>query len=90
MDKFSVAVRQTRMASGILMEADCTAFPISVESDDTYSPQTQRPGMVRNIIQAAVPVILVRGDNEGLKSAEDVIRSTLQKAIKNGDFQGVR
>merc|ERR1719491_304081 len=90
MDRFSIAVRQIRMASGILMEADCTAFPLNVKSDDTYSQDTKRPEVVRNLIHAAVPIICIRGDEDGLKSAEDLIQSTLQKAIKNGDFKGVR
>merc|ERR1711957_310679 len=89
MDRFSIAVRQTRLTSGILMEAGCTAYPLSVHIDDTNS-FSKRSGLVCNLVRAAIPIISVRGDTEGLKTSERVIRSILQKTIDDGHFKNVR
>ena len=49
--------------------------------------KANRPGVVRNVVQATVPILVPSGDSKAQNSAAFIIRNTFQKALGNGEFE---
>jgi len=87
MNRFTALVKQVR-GEGLLIAGDCSIYPLSVESNVSYSPPFERPGLVCSLVKAVVPVFKVQ-NVKASKSADYLIRVALKKAIDDGDFEGL-
>lgn len=49
--------------------------------------KANRPGVVRNVVKASIPILVPSGDSKAQDSAAFIIRNTFQKALGKGEFE---
>jgi len=62
-------------------------FVVSVMKDESYLPPSNRKGITRCIIRAAIPLFCKTEDSESHAFAEYIIRVSLSNAIVNGEIK---